>query len=160
MTRVPTTDLSHQVPHMCSDPSHAHSPSPSGRPRSPLAWALRALVRGYQLVISPVIGSRCRYIPTCSQYAIEALDRHGALRGAWLTLGRLLRCHPWGGFGYDPVPLPAHSASRTGSTHVSSTPATPGDAGGTAKATRQNASRKGLNAGHRSGEGTAKDRGR
>lgn len=74
---------------------------------------LIALVRFYQYVISPLIGPRCRFQPTCSQYAVEALQRHGALRGGWLTLRRLGRCHPWGDSGYDPVPPCAcHSPSH------------------------------------------------
>ena len=71
------------------------------------ARALLALVRGYRLVISPLIGPRCRYLPTCSEYALEALEVHGALRGGWLTLRRIGRCHPFGGSGLDPVPPPA-----------------------------------------------------
>ena len=63
-----------------------------------------ALIRFYQLCISPLIPPRCRYTPTCSQYAIEAVSKYGALKGGWLTLKRLARCHPWGGCGYDPVP--------------------------------------------------------
>lgn len=66
--------------------------------------ALIALVRGYQLGISPLLGPSCRFHPSCSSYGIEALKRHGALAGGWLTLRRLLRCHPWGGWGEDPVP--------------------------------------------------------
>ncbi|OLU22375.1 membrane protein insertion efficiency factor YidD [Pseudomonas sp. PA15(2017)] len=65
---------------------------------------LIGLVRGYQLFISPLIGPRCRFHPTCSQYAIDALRCHGALRGSWLALRRLGRCHPWHPGGYDPVP--------------------------------------------------------
>jgi putative membrane protein insertion efficiency factor len=65
---------------------------------------LIALVRGYQLFISPAIGSRCRFHPSCSQYSIEALRTHGALMGSWLTLRRLLRCHPLHPGGFDPVP--------------------------------------------------------
>jgi len=61
-------------------------------------------VRAYQWFISPLLGPNCRYEPTCSAYAIEALQGHGLLRGGWLTLRRLLRCHPWGASGYDPVP--------------------------------------------------------
>ncbi len=68
------------------------------------ATALRAAIRGYQLVISSVTPASCRYFPTCSQYACEAVARYGALRGGWLALRRIARCHPWGGWGYDPVP--------------------------------------------------------
>lgn len=74
------------------------------------AWRLwprrlvRGAIRGYQLGISPVFGPACRYEPSCSHYASEAVVRHGALRGSWLALRRLLRCHPWAGSGYDPVP--------------------------------------------------------
>lgn len=63
-----------------------------------------ALVRAYQMGVSPWLAPRCRYTPTCSAYALEALDRHGPWRGGWLALRRLARCHPWGGFGLDPVP--------------------------------------------------------
>ncbi|MDX6749689.1 membrane protein insertion efficiency factor YidD [Geminicoccaceae bacterium 1502E] len=59
---------------------------------------------GYRWLISPVIGPACRYVPSCSEYALEALAEHGALRGSWLALRRLARCHPWGGSGLDPVP--------------------------------------------------------
>ena len=62
------------------------------------------LVRLYQVSLSRVMGGHCRFQPTCSHYAIEAFETHGALRGCWLTARRLLRCHPLGGFGYDPVP--------------------------------------------------------
>jgi len=62
------------------------------------------LVRLYQVSLSRLLGGHCRFQPTCSHYAIEALETHGALRGGWLTLRRVLRCHPLGGFGYDPVP--------------------------------------------------------
>jgi putative membrane protein insertion efficiency factor len=69
-----------------------------------LTLPFRALIWAYKLLIRPVIGPRCRYLPTCSDYALEALGTHGLARGSWLALGRLLRCHPWGGSGYDPVP--------------------------------------------------------
>ncbi len=65
---------------------------------------LLVLVRFYQYCISPFTPASCRYTPTCSQYAIEALRKYGPLKGGWLTLRRLARCHPWGGHGYDPVP--------------------------------------------------------
>lgn len=61
-------------------------------------------VRAYRLVFSPWVGCNCRYHPTCSAYALEALQRHGALRGGWLTLRRIGRCHPFGGSGIDNVP--------------------------------------------------------
>jgi putative membrane protein insertion efficiency factor len=69
-----------------------------------LTLLLRGLIRSYQLLVSPVLGPSCRYLPTCSDYAAEAIERHGALAGTWLALRRLARCHPWGGSGYDPVP--------------------------------------------------------
>jgi len=68
------------------------------------ARLLAALVRGYRYLLSPWWGRQCRFTPTCSQYAIDALERHGAARGSWLALRRVLRCHPWGGGGFDPVP--------------------------------------------------------
>lgn len=62
------------------------------------------LIRIYQWFISPLLGNKCRYIPTCSQYGIEALKKHGIFKGGYLTLKRFLSCHPWGGHGHDPVP--------------------------------------------------------
>lgn len=61
-------------------------------------------IRFYQICISPMLPPVCRFTPTCSQYAIEALHRHGPLKGLWLAIKRILRCNPWGGSGYDPVP--------------------------------------------------------
>lgn len=69
-----------------------------------LARILRALVLVYRNAISPLLGPRCRYLPTCSEYCLDALALHGALRGGWLSLKRIARCHPWGGSGLDPVP--------------------------------------------------------
>jgi putative membrane protein insertion efficiency factor len=69
-----------------------------------LIWLLRGMVRAYQLFVSPLLPPSCRYLPTCSDYAAEALAKHGALTGSVLAARRLLRCHPWGGSGYDPVP--------------------------------------------------------
>ena len=63
-----------------------------------------ALIRGYQRFISPHTRPACRFEPTCSYYALEAIERFGALKGIWLAVKRLARCHPWGGHGYDPVP--------------------------------------------------------
>ena len=74
------------------------------------------LVRAYQLLISPWLGRPCRHSPSCSAYAIEALRRFGVLRGGWLTVKRLARCHPWGTSGYDPVPAvpdPAPAAAES-----------------------------------------------
>ena len=71
-----------------------------------MKMVLRGLIRFYQIAISPLIGPRCRYYPTCSQYSLEAIAKHGAVHGTWLAVRRLARCHHWGGFGYDPVPLP------------------------------------------------------
>ncbi|MFG0382783.1 membrane protein insertion efficiency factor YidD [Pseudomonas sp. zbq_18] len=72
---------------------------------------LLSLVRLYQYLISPLLGPRCRFHPSCSHYAIEAIERHGALRGGWLAVRRLGRCHPWHAGGYDPVP-PIHRCNR------------------------------------------------
>ena len=77
---------------------------------SPLAHIFALPVRLYRLVGSPWVGRNCRFQPTCSEYALTALDRHGAIRGSWLTLRRIARCRPGGGDGYDPVP-PAKSGS-------------------------------------------------
>lgn len=69
-----------------------------------LSLALRGVIRAYQLLVSPVLPRSCRYYPSCSHYAAEAVERHGPGRGSLLAARRLLRCHPWGGAGYDPVP--------------------------------------------------------
>jgi uncharacterized protein len=65
---------------------------------------LVALIRAYRYLLSPWWGRSCRFTPTCSEYAIEAIERHGALRGGWLALRRIGRCHPWRAGGFDPVP--------------------------------------------------------
>jgi putative membrane protein insertion efficiency factor len=62
------------------------------------------LIRIYQWFISPLLGNKCRYTPTCSQYGVEALKKHGLFKGGYLTIKRILSCHPWGGHGHDPVP--------------------------------------------------------
>ena len=62
------------------------------------------LIKVYQWGLSPLIGPKCRYTPTCSHYALEAFKKHGPLKGGWLAIKRIARCHPWGGHGYDPVP--------------------------------------------------------
>ncbi len=68
--------------------------------KRPLLW----FIRGYQRTVSPLLPASCRYEPTCSHYAYEAIERYGAARGSWIALKRLARCTPWGGHGWDPVP--------------------------------------------------------
>lgn len=84
-----------------------------GRPRT-VARVLLACVRAYQ-VLARGLPPRCRYLPTCSAYAAEAIEVHGAARGVWLALRRVGRCHPWGGHGYDPVPSPVSGSSQISS---------------------------------------------
>lgn len=89
---------------------HALTPVSTG-------WLARALmlpIRLYQRWLSPAMGDHCRFAPTCSSYALEALRLHGGLRGTWLTLSRLARCHPWNAGGLDPVPLPSRSSTTIG----------------------------------------------
>jgi len=71
---------------------------------NPAAYITSVPVRIDRLVFSPLIGKNCRYAPTCSAYTMEALEKHGALKGSWLAAKRIGSCHPWGGSGYDPVP--------------------------------------------------------
>jgi putative membrane protein insertion efficiency factor len=85
---------------------------------NPLSLFLRATIRVYQWVLAPVLGANCRYAPSCSEYAHEAISVHGPLKGSWLALRRLAGCHPWGGSGYDPVP--PRSSYRT--THAGDAP--------------------------------------
>jgi putative membrane protein insertion efficiency factor len=85
---------------------------------------LKAPILAYRHVISPWLGPNCRFQPTCSAYALEAIEKHGALRGGWLTLRRLSKCHPisWlgGSYGYDPVPDACHSSTHSHSHHSAS----------------------------------------
>ncbi len=76
------------------------------------SFLLRGAVRAYQLLLSPVLPPSCRFLPSCSEYAAEAIARHGAFWGLALALWRLLRCNPWGGSGYDPVPESLSWSSR------------------------------------------------
>lgn len=69
-----------------------------------MKWLLVKIIRGYQLFLSPVLGSSCRFEPTCSHYTKDAIETHGAIKGFWLGLKRIGKCHPWGKGGYDPVP--------------------------------------------------------
>ena len=80
-----------------------------------MARLLRAFVRGYQLLVRPLLPGACRYEPSCSRYALDALERHGAMAGSWLAVRRILRCHPWSEGGYDPVPeaAPRRAPHRT-----------------------------------------------
>lgn len=71
------------------------------------------LLRAYKRAISPMLPAACRYVPTCSEYAIEAVERYGALRGGWIAFTRIMRCHPFAGSGYDPVVKHAADTSRT-----------------------------------------------
>ena len=82
----------------------------------PLRWVLIGALRAYRTVISPLYGQVCRYHPTCSAYALDAVTRHGSLRGTWLTVRRLARCHPWAAGGYDPVP-PASRRAESARSH-------------------------------------------
>ena len=77
-----------------------------GVPARVCAWPLLGLVWLYRYLLSPWLGSNCRYTPSCSQYALDALRKYGAFRGSWLAARRIGRCHPWGGSGHDPVPEP------------------------------------------------------
>ena len=69
-----------------------------------LSYPFILIIKFYQLVISPVIGPKCRFTPTCSNYALDALKKYGLFKGTWLATKRIAKCHPWGGKGYDPVP--------------------------------------------------------
>ncbi|MDL2231052.1 membrane protein insertion efficiency factor YidD [Bacteroidales bacterium OttesenSCG-928-L19] len=69
-----------------------------------LSAIMIGLIRIYQITLSPFLGRQCRYLPTCSHYGIEAIQKHGPFKGGWLALKRILSCNPWGGSGYDPVP--------------------------------------------------------
>jgi len=69
-----------------------------------MKWLFLKLIRGYQLFLSPILGSNCRFQPTCSSYTYEAIQKYGAIKGVWLGIKRILKCHPWGNSGYDPVP--------------------------------------------------------
>ena len=77
-----------------------------------LKRALMLLVRGYSLLVSPFLGHNCRYYPSCSAYTLEAIEKHGSLRGLWLGIKRVGRCHPWHAGGYDPVPEPPGTGER------------------------------------------------
>jgi len=69
-----------------------------------LKFLLIIPIKFYQILISPLLGPRCRYYPTCSNYAVQAIEKHGAFKGGWLAFKRIISCHPWGSSGHDPVP--------------------------------------------------------
>ncbi|MEP9351964.1 membrane protein insertion efficiency factor YidD [Xanthobacter sp. KR7-65] len=98
---------------MAGDSGTGLSRTPAGRVRAALGrgprLALRGLILVYRYTLSSIMGRQCRYLPTCSEYAEDAVMRHGALAGSVMATARICRCHPWGGHGYDPVPerLPA-----------------------------------------------------
>ena len=77
-----------------------------------LAGLAIVFIKGYRRFISPLLAPSCRYQPTCSEFTLEAIARHGALRGIWLGLKRIGRCHPWGGEGFDPVPKGEHAENK------------------------------------------------
>ena len=87
----------------------------------PVRWALIGFLRAYRLVISPLYGQVCRYHPSCSAYALEAVTSHGSVRGTWLAVRRLGRCHPWAAGGYDPVP-PSSAATSTSRSSAGTSP--------------------------------------
>ncbi|WP_083222987.1 membrane protein insertion efficiency factor YidD [Candidatus Terasakiella magnetica] len=85
-----------------------------------LAYIAKAIVRIYQYGISPILPGACRYSPTCSQYAIQAIERFGPFKGSWMGVKRIFRCNPWGGSGFDPVPQKNESSSCGCGSHHSS----------------------------------------
>jgi putative membrane protein insertion efficiency factor len=88
-----------------------------GKGRATVQKILIAVIRVYRYLLSPWLGQSCRFYPSCSHYALESIETHGSLRGSWLALRRLLRCHPWRAGGYDPVPPAGHSHPHSGHSH-------------------------------------------
>lgn len=97
------------------------APAPPPKRIGRAASILRLPILAYRLLLSPLLGPRCRFHPSCSMYALDALATHGALRGSWLTLRRLVRCQPWGGSGYDPVPPAPPATEKAPHTHTAHT---------------------------------------
>ena len=96
----------------CRTPVPADAEAAAGKGHA--QRAILALIRAYQLAFAPMYSGSCRFVPSCSAYAAEAVERHGAIRGTVLAVRRLLRCHPFGSHGLDPVPAFAPSAGRRG----------------------------------------------
>jgi putative membrane protein insertion efficiency factor len=94
----------HSDPVGRSAPLFPRPHTPVGWLLAPVTWLFVLLIRFYQLFISPGLPASCRFAPSCSAYTLEAVQRHGALKGVWLGARRLIRCHPWHPGGYDPVP--------------------------------------------------------
>ena len=92
----------------CKDAFETTKPTAAAKPanalKNILAFPFIAVIKIYQWIISPWLGPKCRYTPTCSNYALEAFKKYGPLKGFWLSVKRIASCHPWGGHGYDPVP--------------------------------------------------------
>jgi putative membrane protein insertion efficiency factor len=88
----------------CKDSFEPSEKKEAGLFMKVLAWPFIAIIKIYQWVISPLFPAKCRFTPTCSHYGLEAFKKHGIFKGFWLTLKRVVRCNPWGGHGYDPVP--------------------------------------------------------
>lgn len=84
---------------------------------SPLARIFHTLISIYRVTLALLIPGQCRYLPTCSEYGLEAVKRHGAITGGWLTIKRVSRCHPWAGHGLDPVPLNPNSSNSSHPCH-------------------------------------------
>jgi len=107
---VPNADTRTRTSVVCAD---SRGPGPASHwAMAPVALLLRLLVRCYQHTLGTVLPNTCRYQPTCSHYALEALSEYGAFRGAWLALMRILRCHPFARGGYDPVPPRVRAAGQ------------------------------------------------
>lgn len=102
-------------------PALDSAPVAERRP-GPVARVLLAIVRFYRMAISPALPPSCRYTPSCSAYAVEAIELHGAGRGSWLAVRRLLRCHPFHAGGHDPVPLPVATAGSMSRPHEPAQP--------------------------------------
>jgi uncharacterized protein len=100
----PEKEIADLYPNSQLTASFVGAKATTGAARPSMEKFLQAIIRAYQLMLSPFLGNRCRFTPSCSQYASEAIGKHGACRGSWLAIRRILRCHPFCPGGYDPVP--------------------------------------------------------